>query len=73
MIVALRRPLARISDAEPIASGRFDTKIAARRPTLNHRRPQVHSEHQVLGDPVEEGSEREAGSLRPRPTSPSSA
>ena len=49
-----------MSVAPPIASGRFETKIAASSPALDRLAArQPDAEHHLLGDPVEERAERE--------------
>ena len=69
-IVAGAVPAARMSLAEPIASGRLETKMAASRLTLTPSPVgEADAEHRLLGDAVEEGAEgeRRAGAAaRPR-------
>ena len=50
-----------MSSAEPIDSGRLETKIATSSATPTRSRRQVDPQHQLLGDPVEEGAERQRG------------
>ena len=62
MILAREAPDSRISLAEPIASGRLETKIASSPDPHSLSRCQPDPQHQLLGDPIEKSAKRQRGS-----------